>query len=181
MRKGWGEDRVSCRRNGADRSKDCHSRDAQAVDRLRLASPHSIRFHVWWGFICGGGGMHTTYVEILMFQTRNLHNCRTNAAGQSNLAPFSFFNIVSANPASLMFSVTAKSNGEMKVRFFLLPSSSSNLIPSLVLCCIVFVTISKQDTLRNILETKQFVVNTVSEWMVLTTITCTFTCDPFSV
>jgi flavin reductase (DIM6/NTAB) family NADH-FMN oxidoreductase RutF len=56
-------------------------------------------------------------------------------SGEGNLAPFSFFNGVSSNPPCLMFSVTKKPDGSIK------------------------------DTLRNILQIKQFVVNTVSEWM----------------
>lgn len=59
-----------------------------------------------------------------------------NNKGELNLAPFSFFNGVSSNPPCLMFSVTRKNDGSMK------------------------------DTLKNIFETKQFVVNTVSDWMV---------------
>ncbi len=56
--------------------------------------------------------------------------------GIGNLAPFSFFNGVSSHPPCLVFSVTRKSNGE------------------------------KKDTLRNIEQTRGFVVNSVSDWMV---------------
>ena len=58
-----------------------------------------------------------------------------NAAGVVNLAPFSFFNGVSSNPPCLMVSIAPKSDG------------------------------SKKDTLRNIEETGQFVVNTASLWL----------------
>lgn len=58
-----------------------------------------------------------------------------NKEGQGNLAPFSFFNGISSNPPTLMISVARKSSGE------------------------------KKDTLRNILETKEFVVNTSSTWL----------------
>lgn len=54
-------------------------------------------------------------------------------AGRTNLAPFSFFNGVASNPPSLMFSVARKNDGSFK------------------------------DTLRNILETREFVVNLASE------------------
>jgi flavin reductase (DIM6/NTAB) family NADH-FMN oxidoreductase RutF len=56
-----------------------------------------------------------------------------NAAGVGNLAPFSFFNGVASDPATLMFAITRNGDG------------------------------SKKDTLRNIEETKQFVVNSVEE------------------
>lgn len=59
-----------------------------------------------------------------------------NAAGVGNLAPFSFFNGVSSDPACLVISITPK-NG---------PDGAA----------------AKKDTLRNIEETGQFVVNTVS-------------------
>lgn len=55
-----------------------------------------------------------------------------NAAGQPNLAPFSFFNAVSENPPHVMFS-TVRPAGKNK------------------------------DTLNNILETGEFVVNLVTE------------------
>jgi flavin reductase (DIM6/NTAB) family NADH-FMN oxidoreductase RutF len=56
--------------------------------------------------------------------------------GLVNLAPFSFFNGVSSNPPALMVAITRKSSGE------------------------------KKDTLRNIESTRQFVVNSVNEWLV---------------
>lgn len=56
-------------------------------------------------------------------------------AGQGNLAPFSYFNAVSSNPPCIAFSITRKNDG------------------------------SKKDTLINIEETGQFVVNSVAEWM----------------
>lgn len=55
--------------------------------------------------------------------------------GVGNLAPFSFFNGVSSNPPCVMFAITRKSDG------------------------------GKKDTLRNIEATRQFVVNTTSEWI----------------
>lgn len=55
--------------------------------------------------------------------------------GAGNLAPFSFFNGVCSRPPSLMFSVAQKPDGTPK------------------------------DTLKNILETKEFVVNFASEWL----------------
>jgi flavin reductase (DIM6/NTAB) family NADH-FMN oxidoreductase RutF len=58
-----------------------------------------------------------------------------NSAGVGNLAPFSFFNGVCSAPPSLVFSITRKNDG------------------------------TKKDTLRNIEENGQFVVNTVSESM----------------
>lgn len=58
-----------------------------------------------------------------------------NSQGQVNLAPFSFFNAVSSNPPTLVFSVSRKPDG------------------------------TKKDTLRNIEETKQFVVNSANEWL----------------
>lgn len=58
-----------------------------------------------------------------------------NESGVGNLAPFSFFNGVSSNPPALMISIARQKNG------------------------------SKKDTLLNIESTRQFVVNTVSEWL----------------
>lgn len=58
-----------------------------------------------------------------------------NSAGQVNLAPFSFFNGVCSNPPCVTISIARKADG------------------------------SKKDTLRNIEETKQFVVNTSSSWL----------------
>jgi flavin reductase (DIM6/NTAB) family NADH-FMN oxidoreductase RutF len=59
-----------------------------------------------------------------------------NNEGQGNLAPFSYFIGISSNPMCLAISVTAQPDGQPK------------------------------DTLRNILDTKEFVVNTVSSWFV---------------
>ena len=59
-----------------------------------------------------------------------------NSRGQSNLAPFSFFNAISSDPPCLVFSPTYKAGGREK------------------------------DTLVNIRETGEFVVNSVSEWVV---------------
>ncbi|MGZ3712218.1 MAG: flavin reductase family protein, partial [Bdellovibrionota bacterium] len=59
-----------------------------------------------------------------------------NSQGQSNLAPFSFFNAISSDPPCLIFSPTYKAGGKEK------------------------------DTLLNIRETGEFVVNSVSEWVV---------------
>jgi len=59
-----------------------------------------------------------------------------DAKGNGNLAPFSFFNGVSTEPLAIMFSVTQKSDG------------------------------SDKDTWKNIRETKEFVVNSVNEWMI---------------
>ena len=56
--------------------------------------------------------------------------------GSTNLAPFSFFNAVASAPPCLMISVARKSTGEIK------------------------------DTLRNIQETGQFVVNSANEWLI---------------
>jgi flavin reductase (DIM6/NTAB) family NADH-FMN oxidoreductase RutF len=56
--------------------------------------------------------------------------------GAVNVAPYSFFNAVSSNPMAVMFSVGFKSNGD------------------------------KKDTLINIERSREFVVNTVGEWMV---------------
>ncbi len=54
--------------------------------------------------------------------------------GISNLAPFSFYNGVTSKPPTLVVSIGQKADG------------------------------SKKDTLRNILETKEFVVNSSSGW-----------------
>jgi flavin reductase (DIM6/NTAB) family NADH-FMN oxidoreductase RutF len=59
-----------------------------------------------------------------------------NENGSVNAAPFSFFNGVSSNPPALMFSIGFTSKG------------------------------TKKDTLRNIERSKEFVVNSVAEWMV---------------
>ncbi len=55
-----------------------------------------------------------------------------SASGSANLAPFSYFNAVSADPAMVMFAPNAKPDGERK------------------------------DTFRNLLEVPQFVANVVS-------------------
>ncbi len=55
--------------------------------------------------------------------------------GVGNLAPFSYFNGVSSDPPCLMVAITRKSDGD------------------------------KKDTLKNIEATRQFVVNTVAEWI----------------
>jgi flavin reductase (DIM6/NTAB) family NADH-FMN oxidoreductase RutF len=58
-----------------------------------------------------------------------------NAAGQGNLAPFSYFTGVASSPPALVLSVTAQRGG------------------------------GEKDTLRNIRETGQFVVNSSNEWL----------------
>ena len=57
-------------------------------------------------------------------------------SGQINLAPFSFFNAIASNPATLMISVTRKSDG------------------------------SKKDTLVNIEQQGEFVVNMANRWLI---------------
>jgi flavin reductase (DIM6/NTAB) family NADH-FMN oxidoreductase RutF len=57
-------------------------------------------------------------------------------AGIGNLAPFSFFNGVSSNPPAVMIAITRNPGGQ------------------------------KKDTLVNIETTKEFVVNSVNEWLV---------------
>jgi flavin reductase (DIM6/NTAB) family NADH-FMN oxidoreductase RutF len=59
-----------------------------------------------------------------------------SANGAINAAPYSSWNLVTSKPATVVFSVAVKPNGE------------------------------KKDTLRNIELTKEFVINTVGEWMV---------------
>ena len=56
--------------------------------------------------------------------------------GTVNAAPYSSWNLVTSKPTTVVFSVAVKANGE------------------------------KKDTLRNIERTKEFVINTVAEWMV---------------
>jgi flavin reductase (DIM6/NTAB) family NADH-FMN oxidoreductase RutF len=56
--------------------------------------------------------------------------------GIGNLAPFSFFNGVSSQPPAIMVAITRKKGGE------------------------------KKDTLRNIEATREFVINSVGQWMV---------------
>jgi flavin reductase (DIM6/NTAB) family NADH-FMN oxidoreductase RutF len=58
-----------------------------------------------------------------------------NENGTVNLAPFSYFNAVASAPPTIMLAVTYKSDG------------------------------SKKDTLINIERSREFVVNSVSEWM----------------
>jgi flavin reductase (DIM6/NTAB) family NADH-FMN oxidoreductase RutF len=61
-----------------------------------------------------------------------------SASGQLNLAPFSFFNVVSVNPPLLGFSPGLRASGRDQTRG------------------------EAKDTLRNIRETKEFVVNVVT-------------------
>lgn len=63
-------------------------------------------------------------------------------SGVGNLAPFSFFNGVSSNPPCVVVSVARKEDG------------------------------SKKDTLRNIEERKQFVVNSANEWLIEPLVHC---------
>jgi flavin reductase (DIM6/NTAB) family NADH-FMN oxidoreductase RutF len=56
--------------------------------------------------------------------------------GKNNLAPFSFFNALSSNPATLMISIGVKPDG------------------------------SSKDTLDNIIETGEFVVNSANRWLI---------------
>jgi len=56
--------------------------------------------------------------------------------GTVNAAPYSSWNLVASRPTTIVFSISVKPNGE------------------------------KKDTLRNIERTQEFVVNTVSDWMV---------------
>ena len=65
-----------------------------------------------------------------------------NKQGQGNLAPFSFFNGVCSNPPCLMVSIARKPNGE------------------------------KKDSLRNIEETGEFVVNSANEWLIEKLVSC---------
>lgn len=61
----------------------------------------------------------------------------SGADGSHNLAPFSFFNGVSSNPPCLVVAIAAgRQQGKQK------------------------------DTLRNILETREFVVNSANEWLI---------------
>lgn len=64
-----------------------------------------------------------------------------SAAGQPNLAPFSFFNVVSVDPPMLGFSPSMRSPNK---------SAAGELVPD------------HKDTLRNIRETGEFVVNIVT-------------------
>ena len=65
-----------------------------------------------------------------------------NKAGQGNLAPFSFFNAVSSNPPCVMISVARKPSGE------------------------------KKDSLLNIEETGEFVVNSANQWLLEPLVHC---------
>lgn len=65
-----------------------------------------------------------------------------STSGIGNLAPFSFFNGVSSNPPCVVISVSKKEDG------------------------------SEKDTLRNIEETKQFVVNSANEWLIEPLVHC---------
>lgn len=55
--------------------------------------------------------------------------------GAGNLAPFSSYNLVCSNPPTVLFSITPRRDR------------------------------SKKDTLRNIEETQEFVINSVAQWM----------------
>jgi flavin reductase (DIM6/NTAB) family NADH-FMN oxidoreductase RutF len=68
-----------------------------------------------------------------------------SSAGINNLAPFSFYCGVSSNPPCLAISIARKPDG------------------------------SKKDTLRNIEETKQFVVNSSHEWLAEPLVHCAAT------
>ncbi|MCB0334104.1 MAG: flavin reductase family protein, partial [Bdellovibrionales bacterium] len=65
-----------------------------------------------------------------------------SASGVVNVAPFSFFSGVSSNPPSVVFSVGTPPDGRQK------------------------------DTLRNIKETKEFVINSANEWMIEAVVHC---------
>lgn len=65
-----------------------------------------------------------------------------NKAGQVNLAPFSFFNAVASEPPTLMIAISRKRDGD------------------------------KKDTLRNIEETGEFVVNLASDWLIDALVHC---------
>lgn len=67
-----------------------------------------------------------------------------SSSGVGNLAPFSFFNGVSSNPACVVLSISSKSDGSGE----------------------------KKDTLRNIEATKEFVVNSANEWLVHPLVHC---------
>lgn len=69
-----------------------------------------------------------------------------NKSGQVNLSPFSYFNAISHAPPMVMFSVCRNRDG------------------------------TKKDTLRNIEETKEFVVNIMSEWFLES---ANYTCGNF--
>lgn len=65
-----------------------------------------------------------------------------SAAGVGNLAPYSFFNAISSNPPCVVISVARKADG------------------------------SKKDTLRNIEEIGEFVVNISSSWLLDAVVQC---------
>jgi len=65
-----------------------------------------------------------------------------NSKGQGNLAPYSFFNGVSSNPPTLMFSAGIDRNG------------------------------NKKDSLVNVEETGEFVVNSANQWFVEALVQC---------
>ncbi len=65
-----------------------------------------------------------------------------NKNGESNLAPFSFFNGVSSKPPCIMVSIARKSNGD------------------------------KKDTLLNIEETEEFVINSANKWLIEELVHC---------
>jgi flavin reductase (DIM6/NTAB) family NADH-FMN oxidoreductase RutF len=65
-----------------------------------------------------------------------------NKKGEANLAPFSFFNGVCSNPPCMMVSIARKPDG------------------------------NKKDSLINIEETEEFVVNSASEWMIEKVVHC---------
>lgn len=68
-----------------------------------------------------------------------------SAAGKGNLAPFSFFNAVSSNPPCVIIAISKNEDRD------------------------------KKDTLRNIEETKQFVVNSANEWLIEPLVHCAAT------
>lgn len=57
-------------------------------------------------------------------------------SGKNNLAPFSFYNGVSSNPPTIMVSIAVRPDGAIK------------------------------DTLRNIFDTEEFVINSANEWLI---------------
>ena len=65
-----------------------------------------------------------------------------DSQGQGNLAPFSFYNGVSSSPPCVVFSVSRKPDG------------------------------SKKDTLLNIEQTKQFVINSANMWLAEPLVQC---------
>lgn len=65
-----------------------------------------------------------------------------NLKGEGNLAPFSYFNAVSSDPACVMISITKKRDGDDK------------------------------DSLKNIKETGEFVVNSANSWLIEPLVYC---------